>query len=103
MSDETYKQIYEKGAPPLRMPAAPRRDNPFQGAPKCETHCSGRHEIDGVMQCKICGTAMYQILLHEWRDQEAHYWNELIPLNGAPAYNPFAPPPRCCGEPLIRR
>ena len=103
MTDDTYREIFKDGHPPLRMPVPPPPDVPsvLRGQPTCETHCSGRHELDAILTCDHCRGEKYAVILHEYRHQSGHFFNEMRPLNGAPPYSKATG--TCCGCDLRRR
>ena len=65
---------------------APRSSVPRVIAPKCEDHCSGRHEIDSVLSCPKCRVAGYKVILHEYKHSDGHYFVTLAPINGSPEW-----------------
>ena len=64
---------------------------PSEG-PTCLVHCSGRHEHDSWIACRKCGGKAARVILHEFKHQPGHYFNE---VDGAA-------PRTCCNEPMIR-
>lgn len=88
-------------APPLNPPGG-RLDVPAVPTPTCPEHCSGRHQHDGWVVCRVCGGVKYAVVLHEWRHQAGHSFVGLAPMNGAPPHRGPADLV-CCGRPMARR
>ena len=86
--------------PVLALPARPV-SAPVVTAPTCPEHCSGRHQVDGVIACAHCGGEKYQVVLHEWPHSAGHSWTGLVPMNGAPPKRD-AKDLVCCGQPMRR-
>ena len=100
MTDERWSDIHTKRQ--VWSPASPA-PRPFVAKPTCAEHCcreGDQHETDSTIQCRICGTTMYRVILHEWSHEPGHYWHEVVPMNGAQAYDKTT---TCCGMPLVRR
>ena len=99
MPERDHDEIM-RNVPPLKLPAQRTSVAPT-ATPTCERDCSGRHETDGVIVCVRCGRAKYQVVLHEWRHQNGHYFTSMEPMNGAP---PKRGPEdlRCCGQHMTR-
>lgn len=100
----SWQDVY--GGPlPSALPPVPRVDTPYVQTPTCAEHCSGRHEVDGLIMCPHCRVPMYQVWMHEWRGRPGIYWSTAMPVNGAPAcVNGRVPnePCRDCGQALQR-
>lgn len=85
MADETHAEIMA-ARPTLTLPEQ-RTSVPRVTAPTCPQHCSGRHTVDGVIACAVCGAEKYTVVLHEWPHAEGHYWTGLEPMQGAPPHH----------------
>lgn len=89
----------------LVLPAAPRPNLPATpirpGEVSHASHCSGRHQLDGVLACRKCRSVAYKVLNHEYAHSEGHWFCELIPVNGSPPARP-GETPKCCGQPMVR-
>jgi hypothetical protein len=100
VADETHAQILAN-PPALRLPPEPPRDIPFVGMPSCPTNCSGKHQTDGVIVCRVCHGEQYRVVLHEWPHNPGHSWIGLEPMNGASPKMP-GQALQCCGTAMRR-
>lgn len=99
MGDERWLDIFNRPPRDSRPAVAPLAV-PRVRAPKCEEHCSGRHEHDGIMQCPNCRVPAYRIIAHEWAHQDGHYFHSLEPMNGFAIQEKS---PKCnCGREMVR-
>ena len=95
---DIHKQRWILNLPPVKGP-----EGPHTNRPTCAENCSGRHQADSVLVCAKCQTVAYRVILHEYKWSEGHWFNELVPVAGAPPYV-VGQPLRCCGErELVRR
>ncbi len=100
MADEKWAQIHSQ-----RIPFSPKPNRlvtPLILNPTCPEHCSGRHEIDGVVQCPHCQVPAYKVVLHAWPHTSGQYWNSLAPMNGAPPVTGSTTPTCNCGREMVR-
>lgn len=100
MADESHANIMAN-PPVLKLPTE-RTIVPVVPAPACPTHCTGRHTVDGVIACKVCGGEKYKVVLHEWSHSPGHYFTLLESMNGASMI--FDEQSLwCCKQPMVRR
>jgi hypothetical protein len=101
MMDETWADIHSRR---LTIPSGVEaRVEAPPGPPRCDTHCTGRHQTEATLACAGCrGAPVYRIVNHERRGRSGQWFYTVEPMNGSPEVG--RPPFVCatCGDELRR-